>query len=49
VTDVGFPAVMAKALEATADLPDRLVTMGFSNGAGFAEYVAASRPGRSVW
>ena len=45
VDKVGFPTLMARALEATADLPDGFVTMGFSNGAGMAEYVAASRPG----
>jgi dienelactone hydrolase len=45
VDEVGFPALMARALEATADLPDGLVTMGFSNGAGMAEYVAGHRPG----
>jgi dienelactone hydrolase len=42
---VGFPALLETALRATADLPDRLVTIGFSNGAGMAEYVAGSRPG----
>jgi dienelactone hydrolase len=43
VREVGFPALMAKALELTADLPEELVTAGFSNGGGMAEYVAASR------
>jgi dienelactone hydrolase len=43
VEGVGFPALMAFALGATAELPDRLVTMGFSNGAGMAEYVAGNR------
>lgn len=42
---IGFPALMQGALAATADLPDGLVTMGFSNGAGLAELVAGSRPG----
>lgn len=42
---IGFPALMAVAREATAHLPDGFVTMGFSNGAGMAEHVAASRPG----
>jgi dienelactone hydrolase len=45
VEEVGFPVLMATALEATAGLPDGLVTMGFSNGAGMAEYVAGHRPG----
>ena len=44
VEQVGFPALMAIAAEATADLPDPLVTMGFSNGAGMAEFVAGQRP-----
>lgn len=42
---IGFPALMRMALDATAGLPDGLVTMGYSNGGGMAEYVAASRPG----
>jgi dienelactone hydrolase len=45
VTEVGFPALMSNALELTADLPEGFVTVGFSNGGGMAEYVAASRPG----
>jgi dienelactone hydrolase len=40
VERVGFPALMAAALEGVADLPDGFVTAGFSNGAGMAEYVA---------
>jgi dienelactone hydrolase len=44
VEEVGFPALMAKALELTADLPDGFVTAGFSNGGGMAEFVAGSRP-----
>jgi dienelactone hydrolase len=43
--EVGYPALMAKALELTADLPDGFVTAGFSNGGGMATFVAASRPG----
>jgi dienelactone hydrolase len=42
---LGFPALMGRALEAAGGLADGLVTMGFSNGAGMAEYVAGSRPG----
>jgi len=42
---IGFPALMELALKATAGLPDGFVTMGFSNGAGMAEYVAGSRSG----
>lgn len=45
---IGFPALMGRALDATAELPPGLVTMGFSNGAGMAEYVAGSRPVSSV-
>ncbi len=44
---IGFPALMELALKATEGLPDGLVTMGFSNGARMAEYVAGSRPGVS--
>lgn len=42
---IGFPTLMAAALDATRSLPEPLVTMGFSNGGGMAEYVAANRPG----
>lgn len=42
---LGFPALMGKALEAAAGLPSPLVTMGYSNGGGMAEYVAVNRPG----
>lgn len=44
VHSIGFPALMARALDGTADLPDGFFAMGFSNGAGMAEYVAANRP-----
>jgi dienelactone hydrolase len=44
VQEVGFPALMAKALELTADLPDGFVAAGFSNGGGMAEFVAGKRP-----
>jgi len=40
VEQVGFPALMAAALEGVADLPDGFVAAGFSNGAGMAEHVA---------
>jgi dienelactone hydrolase len=46
VEQVGFPALMAAALEGVADLPDGFVAAGFSNGAGMAEYVAVQ--GRSA-
>ena len=41
VDQLGFPALMAAALDGVADLPDGFVAAGFSNGAGMAEYVAA--------
>ncbi|WNV74893.1 dienelactone hydrolase family protein [Geodermatophilus sp. DSM 44513] len=40
---VGFPALMAAAVDAVAGLPDGFVAAGFSNGAGMAEYVATRR------
>ncbi len=43
VERVGFPALMAAAVEGVADLPDGFVAAGFSNGAGMAEYVATQR------
>jgi len=43
VDEVGFPALMAKAIAGVADLPDGFVAIGFSNGAGMAEFVAANR------
>ena len=43
VERVGFPALMAAALEGVADLPDGFVAAGFSNGAGMAEFVATQR------
>ena len=48
VREVGFPALMASALDLTAHLPDGFVTAGFSNGSGMAELVAAKRPVRGV-
>lgn len=43
-TGIGYPALMASALDAVAGLPDDLVVMGFSNGGGMATYVACNRP-----
>lgn len=43
VEEIGYPALMASALEAVADLPDGFVAAGFSNGAGMAEHVATQR------
>jgi dienelactone hydrolase len=40
---LGYPALMQRALEATAGLQGRFVTAGFSNGGGMAELVATSR------
>lgn len=39
----GFPELMAAAVDAVADLPDGFLCLGFSNGAGMAEYVATQR------
>lgn len=44
VEQLGFPALMQTALDATADLPEGFVAAGFSNGAGMAEHVALHRP-----
>ena len=44
VDRIGFPALMQVALDAVAELPDGFVPVGFSNGAGMAEYVSAQRP-----
>jgi dienelactone hydrolase len=43
VETVGFPALMDRAVEAVRDLDDGFVAMGFSNGAGMAEWVATQR------
>lgn len=45
VDEQGFPALMQRALDAVADLPDGFVCAGFSNGGGMAQFVAARRPG----
>ena len=44
VEEVGFPELMTKAILGVADLPDGFVALGFSNGAGMAEFVASQRP-----
>ncbi|MGI8518233.1 MAG: dienelactone hydrolase family protein [Acidimicrobiia bacterium] len=44
VEEVGFPDLMAKAIQGVADRTDGFVAIGFSNGAGMAEFVAANRP-----
>ena len=41
--EVGFPNLMAEAIRGVADLPNGFATIGFSNGAGMAEFVAANR------
>ncbi|SNR99295.1 Dienelactone hydrolase [Geodermatophilus pulveris] len=48
VDRIGFPALMAAAVDAVAYLPDGFVVAGFSNGAGMAEYVATRRPCRGA-
>ena len=43
VEEVGFPELMARAEAGVAGLPDGFVVLGWSNGAGMAEYVATRR------
>ncbi len=43
VERVGFPELMSRAEAAVAGLPDGFVVLGWSNGAGMAEYVATRR------
>ena len=40
---VGFPALMGRALQAVAHLPDGFAALGFSNGGAMATFVAANR------
>lgn len=40
---IGYPVLMAGAVEAVAHLDDGFVAMGFSNGGGMAELVASRR------
>ncbi len=44
VQQVGFPALMQRAVDGVRELPDGFVCVGFSNGGGMAEYVATQRP-----
>lgn len=44
VDEIGFPALMQRALDAVSDLPDGFCALGFSNGGGMAEFVALHRP-----
>ena len=44
VEEVGFPELMTRAMLGVADLRDGFVALGFSNGAGMAEFVASQRP-----
>lgn len=41
---IGFPAQMSYALEATREVNRPFVAVGFSNGAGMAQWIAAQRP-----
>jgi len=43
VEAIGFPELMGRASTAVEALPDGFLTVGFSNGAGMAEYVATVR------
>jgi dienelactone hydrolase len=40
---IGYPALMARAVDAVAGLPDGFIAAGFSNGGGMAEHVATQR------
>ena len=42
--EMGFPAQMAAALQASRQTEGPFVAVGFSNGAGLAQWVAAQRP-----
>ncbi len=42
---IGYPALMAAAVDAVADESAPLVAVGFSNGGGMAEFLACSRGG----
>lgn len=41
--EVGYPALMERAIAAVEHLPDGFIALGFSNGGGMAEYVATRR------
>jgi dienelactone hydrolase len=41
--DIGYPALMQRAIDAVSDLPDGFVVAGFSNGGGMSEFVASKR------
>lgn len=43
VESVGFPTLMERALAGCTKLADGFISIGFSNGAGMAEYVATQR------
>lgn len=43
--DIGYPALMKRALDAVSDRPAGLVYAGFSNGGGMAQHVAGNRLG----
>jgi dienelactone hydrolase len=45
---VGYHELVARALAATLDMPDKFIAVGFSNGAVMAEYVALQRPVAAV-
>jgi dienelactone hydrolase len=42
-TSIGYLALMQRAVESVADVPDGFVAVGFSNGGGMAEWVATRR------
>lgn len=40
---IGYPALMQRAVDAVADLPDGFIVAGFSNGGGMSQFVASKR------
>jgi dienelactone hydrolase len=45
---IGYPELMRRAAAGARDVPDGFVTLGFSNGAALAEYLATQRPAAGV-
>src|SRR5919199_736288 len=45
---VGYRELMRRAVAGVEELPDGFICLGFSNGAGMAEYVATQRAVRAV-
>lgn len=45
---IGYPELMRRAVAGVEELPDGFICLGFSNGAGMAEYVATQRAVHAV-